>query len=89
MLYWPTEPLWVFYFNVGLKKHAENMMKNVDVLSETSFRNRLCLPIKNKVFTQIKQRIRENKSYCLESEGQGHEFYLLAYNFLERVLFGQ
>ena len=64
-------------------------MKNVDVLSEISFRNRLCLPNKNKVFTQIKQRIRENKSYCLGSEGQGHEFYLLADNFLERVMFGQ
>ena len=71
------------------KNHAENMMKNVDVLSETSFRNRLCLPIKNKVFTKIKQRLRENKSYCLGSEEQGHEFYLLADNLLERVLFGQ
>ena len=79
----------MFYYNVSLKKNAENVMKNVDVLSEISFRNRLCLPNKNKVFTQIKQRIRENKSYCLGSEGQGHEFYLLADNFLERVMFGQ
>ena len=62
------------------------MMKNVDVILETPFRNRLCLPIKYKVFTQTNQRIRENESY-LGGEEQVHEFYLDS--FLGGVLFGQ
>lgn len=40
------------------------MMKNVDVILETYFRNRLSLPFKSKMLTETNQRSRENKCYC-------------------------